>query len=110
MAEGREYIEELIENCFEEIMPSEHYNEKILKKLSEEENSFNNSVVNVIRKKGYTTGLSLILTGFLMIFMYTSNIPNTFLNLQFKIRSSVCQIKYSSNENIIKFLGGWFNE
>lgn len=111
MPEGRENIEELMKNCFQEIMPSKDYNEKLLKKLKEEEKNFNGStVLKTMRNKGYTTGLSLILTGFLMVFMYSSSMPARFLNFQFKIRSVVCQIKYYSDENIIKFLGGWFNE
>ncbi|WP_027624436.1 hypothetical protein [Clostridium lundense] len=111
MGEGRGNVEELIKNCFDEIKPSQEYNEILLKKLKKEENIFNNNIVlSSIRKKSYSTGLSLILTGFLMIFMYTSNMPDTILNLQFKIRSIVCQIKYNGDENIIKFLGGWFSE
>jgi hypothetical protein len=104
MEQKRDYLDELLLNAFEEIQTDgrffEGYNDRLLSKLHEEKLKDEKRSSGKIR----TAAISLITAGFLMGFMYTSEV-------QYGITSLQCKIKYDysimmHNFNLDKFFLG----
>lgn len=92
MEQERDYLDNLIKDSFEDIETEgrfgEQYNKRLLLKLHEEKKTAYN-----LR----TAAISLITAGFLIGFMYTSQVQYRVANLEFIIKTNFSMVKHSIN-------------
>jgi hypothetical protein len=88
-------LDRLIENSNEEIRVSDSYNYKLMSKMKRKKQ---------VRNQSYTFAFSLIMAGFLIMFMYTSDIQYKLVDIQCRIKSNVTFLQ--SNINILNNLRG----
>jgi hypothetical protein len=98
MQQKRDDIDELIIDSSVEIEAKGNYNYKLLSKMNTQK-KYN---INVRQKN--VAAISLIMAGFMLMFIYTTDIKYKVTNLEFQVKTSISAIKYNFNfENI--FLG-----
>ena len=108
MEQGRDHLDELIYDSFENIETYEHKDEEYKLRLREKlhNNNAKNTTVNKNQSKGRlnTAAISLITAGILLGFMYTTEMHSNLIQLEYTIKTDYALIK--SNFNIEKlFLG-----
>lgn len=99
MHQERDDLDKIIAHSFEEISidyrNGEQYNKRLMAKLHNEKNSVG---------KFRTVAISLIAAGFLLGFMYTSNVQYGITNIECKIKTDLSVVK--NNINIDKYFLG----
>lgn len=85
----------VIEESFENVKISDDYNYKLMTKMKKKKQ---------VRNQSYTFAFSLILAGFLIMFMYTSDIQYKLIDIQCRIKSDVTMLQ--SNINIFNYFKG----
>lgn len=88
-------LDNTIAKSFEMIEISEGYNKRLLKKI--EDKKYESS-------QRYTFAFSLILAGFLLMFVYTSNLQYKICDIQSKIMTNIMSI-HISNDYLRNILG-----
>ena len=91
-------LDKLIINSFEEKELSDSYNANLLNKLSTDKSK---------RNQEFIGAFSLIMAGFMAIFIYTSGVQYRFIELEVKVKSRILSIQYKEVKNpIIKYFIG----
>ena len=112
MEQGRDHIDDLIYDSYENIVIHEHEHEhkdeeyKLKLRAKLHNNNAKNTIVNKNQSKGrfHTAAISLITAGILIGFMYTTEMQSSLIHLEYTIKTDYALIK--SNFYIEKlFLG-----
>lgn len=88
-------LDKAIEDSFEDVKISDNYNYKLMARMKKKKQ---------VKNQSYTFAFSLILAGFLIMFMYTSDIQYRLIDIQCRIKSDITM--FQSNFNIINSLRG----
>jgi hypothetical protein len=80
MQQEFDVLDKLIEDSREEVKLSSNYNHLLMAKMKKKQQSKNQS---------YTFAFSLILAGFLLMFIYTSDFQYKLFDMQCKIKSDI---------------------
>lgn len=98
MEKERDYIDNVIKESFKEIEPKSDFNSKLMNRINRK-SSINEGRVKI-------TAASFILSGFLAMFLYTSNAEFRIIAFKYKIESQVFALQYNYSLSISKiFLG-----
>lgn len=88
-------LDRIIEESFEDVKISDSYNYKLMARMKKKKQ---------VRNQSYTFAFSLILAGFLIMFMYTSDVQYKLIDMQLKIKTDITMLQ--SNFNIFNILKG----
>lgn len=88
-------LDRVIEESFEDVKISDSYNYRLMAKMKRKKQ---------VRNQSYTTAFSLILAGFLIMFMYTSDMQYRLIDIECRIKSNITTLQ--SNFNIFNNLKG----
>lgn len=88
-------LDRVIGESFEDVKVSENYNYKLMSKMKRKKQ---------VRNQSYTFAFSLILAGFLIMFMYTSDMQYKLIDIQCRIKSDITMLQ--SNFNIFNNIKG----
>lgn len=88
-------LDRVIEESFEDIKISDSYNYKLMAKMKKKKQ---------VRNQSYTFAFSLILAGFLIMFMYTSDMQYRLIDVECRIKSNITM--FQSNFNIFNNIKG----
>lgn len=88
-------LDRAIEESFEDVKISDSYNYKLMAKMKRKKQ---------VRNQSYTAAFSLILAGFLIMFMYTSDMQYRLIDIECRIKSNITMLQ--SNFNIFNNLKG----
>ncbi len=90
-------LDRVIEESFENVKISDSYNYKLMAKMKKKKQK-------QVKNQSYTFAFSLILAGFLIMFIYTSDIQYKFIDIQSRIKTDITMLQ--SNINIFYILKG----
>lgn len=88
-------LDKVIEESFEDVKISNNYNYKLMARMKNKKQ---------VRNQSCTFAFSLILAGFLIMFMYTSDVQYKLINMQLRIKSDMTMLQ--SNFNIFNNFKG----
>lgn len=88
-------LDRVIEESFEDVKISDSYNYRLMAKMKRKKQ---------VRNQSYTAAFSLILAGFLIMFMYTSDMQYRLIDIECRIKSNITTLQ--SNFNIFNNLKG----
>lgn len=95
MQQGWDDIDRLITDSFEDVNISNDYNCRLMAKMHKGSRS---------RIQNYTAAFSLIMAGFLIMFMYTADLQYKIFDMQYRVKTHVLSIEYNLN-SITKLIG-----
>lgn len=92
-------LEQSVKDAFEEIQVSKDYNEQLMMKLHEDDDKLPKKGIHFLFNNSSIAGISFILSGLLMVLVYTSNIQYKLINLtsQTSVLSSQYKIELINN-------------
>lgn len=92
-------LEQSVKDAFEEIQVSKDYNEQLMMKLHEDNDKLPKKGIQFLFNNNSIAGISFILSGLLMVLVYTSNIQYKLINLtsQTSVLSSQYKIQLINN-------------
>jgi hypothetical protein len=105
MYEKLDYLDKIILNSKEDIEPSKNYNETIMNKLYMK-NDNSKSIENSNSRK--IAAYSFIMAGFLMMFIFSTDLQYNLLEAQYKVKAQVMSMQYRYSNTLDKlfyFLG-----
>lgn len=98
MQKERDDIDEFILESFSEIEPNENYNYKLIDKLHGQK----------VKKDGKSIPLavSFILSGILVMLLYTTDLQFKIIDLKFKVVSQIMSVQYNYKLDLGKYIIG----
>ncbi|MFD3158512.1 hypothetical protein ACFIJ5_16925 [Haloimpatiens sp. FM7330] len=102
MQEKFDYLDKIIKDSFEDIETDKGYDIRLMNKIN------NLPQKNSNRERYRIAALSLMLSGFLMLIIYTSSLQYNIINAKMKIKTSISMIEQNHNDtfNFFKFFLG----
>lgn len=81
-------LDMIIKESFDDIKVSDSYNYILMKKMKNKKQ---------VRNQNYTFAFSLILAGFLILFMFTSDMQYRLIDIECRIKSDITMIQNNFN-------------